>query len=222
MRNPLFHLSCAALVALSLAAPAAAETEFSFYGGLLDIRDSDLSGDDPGGAGPFDVSAGWNDRPFEMPQYGLRGTWWAPANPNLGFGLDLTRMRMEADDATRAATGFSRLEFDGLNTVTANVWYRWPGAWAGGTLTPYVGAGAGVAIPNVDVETPAGLTTGTQVSGPVAQVVAGVKYNINENWAVFGEYKGSYASHDIDLTGGGSLQTDTTSNAINVGVSFSF
>ena len=39
---------------------------------------------------------------------------------------------------------------------------------------------------------------------------------------VFGEYKGTYSVNEADLTNGGTLKSDIVTNAINVGVSFSF
>lgn len=214
----------AALAAACLAAPASAETELSFYTGIQEAPHSRVEGNDPGGVGPFDFLAKWDGKSFEMPPYyGVRATYWLPRNPNLGFGFDFSHNKVYADDATRTANGFSRLEFtDGLNTITANAWYRWPGMWMNGNLTPYVGAGVGLAIPHVDVETAGGKTFGYQVTGVAAEVVAGLKYNFTESWAVFGEYKGMYSMHDADLESGGTLKTNIVTNAINVGVSFSF
>ncbi|WP_425051215.1 outer membrane protein [Psychromarinibacter sp. S121] len=208
----------------TLAAPAAAETELSFYTGYQTAPHSRVEGTDPGGVGDFSFLSTWEGRPFEMPPYyGFRATYWLERNPNLGFGLDFSHNKVYADDETLATNGFDRLEFtDGLNTITANVWYRWPGQWMDGRLTPYVGAGAGLAIPHVDVETSGGKTFEYQVTGTALQAVAGIKYSFTENWAVFGEYKGTYSMNEADLASGGTLQTDVVTNAINVGVSFSF
>ncbi|MDF0599385.1 outer membrane beta-barrel protein [Psychromarinibacter sp. C21-152] len=214
----------AVLLAAGLAAPAAAETELSFYTGIQGAPHSGVSGNDPGGVGAFDFTAGWEGRSFEMPPYyGVRATWWTNFNPQLGFGLDFSHNKVYADDATLAANGFDRLEFtDGLNTVTANVWWRWPDAWMNGRVTPYIGAGAGLAIPHVDVATSGGTTFEYQVTGGAVQAVAGVKYELNENWGIFGEYKGTYSQNSADLSNGGTLDTNIVTNAINVGVSFSF
>jgi lipid A oxidase len=219
----MFHrrlLSIVGMCAALLAAPAVAETELSFYTGIQEAPHSRVEGTDPGGVGPFSFLATWEGRSFEMPpHYGFRATWWK--TERLGFGLDFNHLKVYADDATLLASGFSRLELtDGLNVLTANVWYRWPSPTR--NWVPYVGAGAGVAIPHVDVESAGGKTFGYQLTGPAVQVVAGVKYNFNERWGVFGEYKGTYSVNEAELNNGGTLSTDIVTNALNIGVSFSF
>lgn len=212
------------LSAAAMAAPAVAETELSFYTGVQESPHSRVRGNDPGGVGAFNFLSSWEGRSFDNPPYyGLRATWWTNHNPRLGFGIDFSHNKVYADNATLASSGFTNLEFtDGLNTLTANAWYRWPGLWANGSITPYVGAGAGIAIPHVDISSAGGTAFEYQVTGPAVQVVAGIKYNFNENWAVFGEYKGTYSQNEADLGSGGTLETDIVTNAINVGVSFSF
>ena len=36
------------------------------------------------------------------------------------------------------------------------------------------------------------------------------------------EYKGTYSKNDVDLDGGGNLETNIVTNALNLGVSFNF
>lgn len=220
MRQPRFFvLMMASLVAFAL--PASAETELSFYLGAQTAPHSRVEGNDPSGIGPFSFLATWEGRSFEAPPYyGARATWWA--NEKLGFGLDFSHAKVYADDATLTGNGFSTLEFsDGINILTANVWRRWQipdRRW-----TPYVGAGIGLAIPNVEVQTTGGAKTFEyQVTGPAVQWVAGVTYELNEKWGLFGEYKGTYSTNEADLVGGGTLKTDILTNALNVGVSFRF
>ena len=55
-----------------------------------------------------------------------------------------------------------------------------------------------------------------------ARVTAGAKYEINEKWSVFGEYQFTASQNKADLTGGGSMETRIFTNALNVGVGFSF
>ncbi len=214
----------AAILVAGMATPALAEMELSFYSGIQESPHSRVEGNDPGGLGAFSFLSEWEGRSFDMPPYyGLRGTWWTPGNPNLGFGLEFTHNKVYADDATLRDNGLNTLEFtDGLNLVTANVWYRWPGAWANGNLTPYVGGGVGVAIPYVEFATAGGSTFEYQMTGAAVQAVAGIKYNLSDSWAIFGEYKGTYSMNEADLSNGGTLSTDIVTNAINVGVSFSF
>lgn len=208
------------LFAAFFATPLAAETELSFYTGLQGAPHSRVEGTDPGGAGAFSFVTAWEGDSLQPPPYwGIRATYWR--NENWGYGIDFSHAKVIADPATRAAAGFSRLEFtDGLNILTANVWRRWENdsrAW-----TPYVGAGVGLAFPYVEVISGGGTTLEYQVTGPAVAVVAGVKYEFNERWGMFGEYKGTYSMNEASLTNGGTLSTDIVTNAINIGVSFSF
>lgn len=211
------------LAAIATSASAQGEREISFYLGAQSAPHSGVSGNDPsaGGVGPFSFTAGWEGRSFEAPvQYGIRATWWQPSN--LGFGVELNHTKVYADAATLAANpGFSRLELsDGLNIITANVLKRWPrDDWR---FTPYAGFGLGVAVPHVDVQTGGSRTFGYELTGPAAMIVGGVSYRINDRWSVFGEYKGTYSSNKASLTGGGTLNSDIITNALNFGASLNF
>lgn len=214
-------LSSAAIAGLfAFAAPAAAEVELSFFTGSQSAPHSRVSGNDPTGLGAFSFNSAWEGESFEpAPYYGFRAMWWR--SENLGYGASFTHSKIVAGAADQAANGFNRLEFtDGLNFLTANVFYRWQEPnrrW-----TPYVGAGVGVALPHVDVETATSRTFEYQYAGPTVQVNAGVSFALNDRWSVFGEYQGNYTSIDVDLTGGGSLETDVITNALNAGVSLRF
>lgn len=207
----------------ALASPAAAEVELSLYSGWQTSPHSRVYGEYPGTGAEIDALIGWEGRSFEMPPYyGVRGTWWK--SETLGFGLEFTHTKVYAPDDEKAAIGFSDLEFtDGLNIVTVNAYRRWPGLWAQGSLTPYVGGGVGVAVPHVDVDTTTGTETYEfQLTGPAARLTAGASYDINDRWAVFGEYQFTYSSNDVDLPDGGSLETDIKTNALNVGLTLKF
>lgn len=210
-------LSVAAL--LGSAVPATAELEWSVYGGLQSALSSDVTirGDDAIPDTDLDIT--WEGRPLEAPPYyGLRVTSWQTSS--FGYGLDFTHAKVYPEDGALPDT-FDRLEFtDGLNTLTANAYYRWDGAL--GNVTPYVGGGIGVSIPHVEVITADSRTMGFQVTGPAATVIAGASVPIDENWSVFGEYKGTFTSNEGDLDTGGTVATDIFTNALNVGVSFNF
>lgn len=211
----------AGLLAVLSATPALAEMEYSVYAGWQTSPHSRVSGDFPGTGAAFDALIGWDGKSFAMPPYyGLRGTWWR--SENLGFGLEFTHAKVYAPEDERRALGFDRLEFtDGLNLITANVMYRWPDRWA--TLTPYVGAGVGVAVPHVDVETGTGFKTyGYQYTGPAGRLIAGVSYDLSDRYAVFGEYQFTVSNNNADLDGGGSLDTRIITNALNIGLSLRF
>ncbi len=218
MRRTIYTM-IAGIAAALIALPVVAETELSFYTGIQEAPHSRVEGTDPGGAGAFSFLTSWEGKSLEAPPYwGVRATYWR--NAKWGYGIDFNHAKVIADPATRAANGFSRLEFtDGLNILTANVWRRWQNDT---NWTPYIGGGVGVAFPHVDVESAGGTTFEYQITGPAVAVVAGVKYNFNDRWGVFGEYEGTYSQNEADLASGGTLSTDIVTNAINIGVSFSF
>lgn len=212
-------LACgAAILAPSI---ASAEIVISGYGGVQQAFDSDVSGEDvaPGGVGAFDFNQRWEGNSFRTPVYwGVRGTWWINQKPNWGVSLEYNHAKVYADPLP---AGWETLEFtDGLNIFTANLLYRFQKE--GRAWTPYVGAGAGISMPHVEVQTSdtAPRTFEYQVAGPAFQIQAGVDYKINDWLSVFGEYKGNYTINDTDLIGGGSMKTDIFINALNFGVSF--
>jgi lipid A oxidase len=218
------HTGLAAAVTLAFAAcgPAMAqEHELSFY---LGAQSSPHSGVDfNNGIATTSFTAGWEGRSLELPPYyGFRYTYWM--DDAWGFGVEMNHAKVYADDATLAASGFTRLEFtDGLNIITLNGFRRWENPDS--RWTPYVGAGLGIAMPHVDVDTTAiggARTFEYQVTGAAVTAVAGASYEINDRWSVFGEYKGSYTMNEADLTGGQTLSTNIITNAINFGVTFSF
>lgn len=213
------HLILSTALLTALAAPAAAEMELSFYSGWQTSPHSRASGTLPGG-GSYDALIGWDGKSFELPlYYGLRGTWWR--SETLGFGVELTHSKVYADPDDRSALGFSRMEFtDGHNVVTANVMRRWPEQF--GVATPYVGGGLGFAMPHVDVDHAGGTTYGYQLTGPAMRATAGVSYPINERVSVFSEYQFTYSWNEAELDGGGSLNTDIKTNAVNFGLSLNF
>ena len=209
-----------ATVLALLAGPAAAEMELSLYSGWQTAPHSRIKGDYPGG-GSYDELIGWDGKSFEMPPYyGVRGTWWRDGR--FGLGLEFTHTKVYAPDDEAAAMGFKNFEFtDGHNILTLNALHRWPDQWQG--VTPYVGGGLGIAFPHVDAETTGGdKTFGYQLTGPAVRLIAGASYDINERWAVFGEYQFVYTTNEGDLDGGGDFETDIKTNALNIGVSLKF
>lgn len=219
----------AILAASVIAAPAAAEFELSFYVGTQSVDSSTGSGYLPGGA-PINRSIDWKGKPFSSPfYYGGRAMWWL--DNDIGFGLEGTHTKAYASQADMAAIGVSRLELsDGHNILTANVMKRWPGAFEKSPkVTPYVGAGLGVAIPHVDVQVlGSGIRTfGYENTGPAARAIAGLKYDLTENWALFSEYQATWSDNEITIDPApgqlpGKLNTDLITHAVNVGVSYSF
>ncbi|WP_417743283.1 outer membrane protein [Salipiger sp.] len=208
------------VAAVAASQAAAQDYELSIYSGWQTAPHSRVSGDYPGG-GDYDALIGWDGKSFEMPPYyGLRGTWWR--SETFGVALEFTHAKVYAPDDEREAIGFDSFEFtDGHNLLTVNAMRRWPEQW--GTATPYAGAGLGIAFPHVDVETTGGdKTFGYQLTGPAVRLLAGVSYPISERVSIFGEYQFTYSSNEADLDGGGTLETDIKTNAINVGLALSF
>ena len=197
-----------------------AEVELSFYGGVQEAPHSNVTVDRPGSANDRDLTAGWDGNSFDAPpHYGLRATWWR--GDNLGFGLDFNHTKVYADDDTLADEGLDTLEFtDGLNILTLNAYRRFPDAAYG--VTPYVGGGLGVAVPRVEYDDGQGRTDEYQLTGPAVALMAGASYAVTDSVSVFGEYKGTYSQNEADLVGGGTLESDIVTNALNLGVSFNF
>ncbi|MBQ1203651.1 MAG: porin family protein [Loktanella sp.] len=203
---------------------AVAQIELSFYGGAQSAPSSDVSIRGDRVIANDDFRQSWEGRSFSAPiYYGIRATRWQ--SPTFGFGLDFAHNKIYPKDDI-LPEGFDVLEFtDGLNTLTVNAYRRWPNML--GDVTPYIGGGVGVSIPHVEVtHTNAdGATTetfGYQLTGPAATWIAGASYPITDQWAVFGEYKGTYSQNTAKLDTGGRLRTDVFTNAVNFGVSFNF
>ncbi|HCL64246.1 MAG TPA: lipid A oxidase [Rhizobium sp.] len=220
MKKRTASLSCsaAAITAVLLGASVArAEMAISVYGGVQSAPDSDVIVSDQA-----DFNAGWEGNSFAMPPYyGIRGTWWMEelGQPNLGVSLDYTHAKVYADDATLAASGWSHFEYtDGLNLLTLNALYRMP--IEGTKFTPYIGAGAGINVPHVEVTRASGTTFNYQFGGATIQAQAGIAYGITDNWSTFVEYKGNYSWVDVDIDSGASLRSNIMTNAINAGLTF--
>lgn len=216
MKKPFAICLCGLLFA---PVSAMAEVELSFYGGLQSAPPSDISVSGDAVIPDNEFRQSWEGKSFEWPIYaGVRATYWR--SPEFGFGLDYTHNKTYPEGDELPA-GYDALEFtDGLNTWTINVYRRWQNAF--GTATPYVGVGVGLSAPGVEVRYGGSTTFEYQVTGPAATWIAGASYPINDSWSVFGEYKGTYTVNDVALEGGGSLQADILTNAVNFGVSFSF
>jgi len=212
-------LSFVAALALS-SLPLMAQTEISVYGGVQTAPHSSVSGTRADGSS-FHQNIGWKGKSLSMPPYyGARVMWWQSSN--FGYGVEFTHAKFYAPQGEMPA-GFSRLEFtDGHNIVTANIAKRWPGLWASDRFTPYAGAGLGIAVPHVDVTENGNRTYGYQYTGPALRLTAGASYDLNERWAVFGEYQFTISDNEADLEGGGTIDTRLISNAVNLGVSFRF
>lgn len=206
-------------LSMTYATHASAEIELSFYLGQQTAPPSNVSiaGDRVIPTQSFQQQ--WAGQSLKWPLYaGARATMWRSSA--FGLGLDYAHNKVKPPAGTLPA-GFSALEFtDGLNTWTINGYRRWQNGL--GKATPYVGAGIGLSIPGVEVRYLGSDTFEYQFTGPAATWLAGVSYPLNDNWSIFGEYKGTYTSNAVKLRSGGTLKSDIFTNALNVGVSLSF
>jgi lipid A oxidase len=219
-----FRIGQSALAALtlatfvSIAGTASAEFQFSGYGGIQGATGSNVKTSD--GA---DFDPNWSGKSFKNPPYyGFRGTWWLDDfnKPNWGISLDYTHAKVYGDLGN--TPGWSHFEFtDGLNLLTINGLYRFQDPsrrW-----TPYVGLGAGINVPHVEVTRASGRTFDYQFGGLSLQAQAGISYQISKHWATFVEYKGNYNFvNDVSIDSGDTLKTRVFTNALNFGVSFNF
>lgn len=208
---------------MAAAVPAAqAEFQISVYGGWQTAPHSNV---EVTGANPESFTARWLGRSFETPPYyGIRGTYWFQQAPEWGVSLDFAHAKVYADDDTlqNQANNWSRFEFsDGINILTLNAMRRFA-EW--NNFEPYVGLGAGISIPHVEVTRPASpeQTFGYQIGGAAFQAQAGVNYRLTEHFSIFGEYKFNYTINDVSLDDGDRLRTDIITNAVIGGASVHF
>ncbi len=211
------EVAAAAPAVHAAAADAGAATFIGSYGGLPYTHPSDLTIKQPGVHEVIVKDVGWDGKPFKSPvYYGVRVAHW-PQAATLGAMLDFTHAKAIsrfADTAEfqgtlngapapgRARIGeiFRHLEFShGHNMLTLNGLYRLPRL--GAKLVPYVGLGAGIAVPHTEIAF-AGDQRRTyeyQYAGPAGQVLAGVEIRL-PRMAYFIEYKFTLAAYEAPLT----------------------
>jgi lipid A oxidase len=106
-----------------------------------------------------------------------------------------------------------------LNLFTLNAVHRW---FVGRRLRPYVGGGAGAAIPHVEATVGGVETDGYQLAGWAAQGLAGLSIDVTGPLSVFVEYKLSWADIDAELNGGGSIRHEIWTQQLVFGFTFRF
>lgn len=196
------------------------KVQIGVYGGYNTSFDSDVSvREDVGNVDLDDVS--WDGDSFgDAPYWGARITYWPASLPNWGFMIDYSHAKIKAEDV---GSLFNKLEFtDGLNLLLFNAVYKFDYS---DRLKPYAGAGIGFAFPYVEVEQNvpnAPTTLEYQVTGVAAQILAGLEWKIDDRFALFTEYKLSYADIDADLSEGGSVETEALTNHFIFGLSYKF
>lgn len=221
MRPAALVFLAVSLAAQPVSARDAGWWSVSLYSGVTDARPSEVSGRVSDIAGSFLFVTDWSVIPFdETPYLGVRLTRWSDLRN--GVALDLTSIALSADDSGSelAALSFA----DGMVVATVNWMHRvkprLPKTDSG--WEPYVGLGAGVAVPDTEIQTLSGTKRGSQFGGPAIVALAGVARNVSDDLELFVEYKLTHARLELDLGLGGSLETDLTTHAINFGMTLDF
>ena len=213
-----FKLVAAAL-AISASSLALAESEFTVYSGYQSSPHSTVENTNTGKS----FYTGWDGDPWSFPIYlGLRYTDWV--TDDWGYAVNYAHTKAYSSDlkstSNTGASGnsYTRLEFtDGANPVTVIAMRRFKYR----NIRPHVGAGIGISVPHVEVTWSSNKTFEYQYGGPVATVLAGFNYPINDKWNLLTEFQMHYMKLDVAITGG-RLKTNLITNALNVGVSYRF
>ncbi len=204
------------------------DLQLAAYGGPAYTMASGLKFTQSGGTDLRFGAVPWDGQPFRPPiYYGLRGIFW-PANGRQGIMADFTHIKAKAVKESvvnqsgmrdglsvppreKLSATFSKLEFThGYNLLTLNLVRR--RALGSEKLLAYAGAGAGVAIPHVEVGRsgwpPKTRTYEYQLAGPAVQVLGGVEWRFSPHVSVFVEYKLSCSAISGAVKGGGNVETN--------------
>lgn len=230
---------------------ARAEFVLSAFSGVSSAFDSDLHLHENSGP-PTDLtlhSASYHTSDFESPQYyGGRLTYFLSRESPWGFGLEFFHSKIYLDTGssfhvtgTRNGAPVNETEpgtetfYDfncshGLNYLTADTFYRFflgqPESYIN-RIQPYLGVGAGITIPHVEVEL-AGEPRFEEYEfgGLGLQAIAGVSFSITKHVQLFSEYKFTYANLDhLDFNNGvtsGSISLNSMANHLVFGASYRF
>lgn len=188
------------------------------YGGVPYTLPSDITFEKAGATNLTAHNVNWDGRPFKSPiYYGLRALRWGDGG-STGAMVDFlhskaisqreqtvkfsgTRDGKPAPASAKIGETFKHLEFShGHNMLTLNGMYRLGSImpW----LRPYVGAGAGVALPHTEVQflDENQRTYEYQYAGPVGQAMVGLEFKL-PRVTLFLEYKFTAARYEAPLTG---------------------
>lgn len=223
-----------------------AEVVLSAYGGKATTMDGDLKLVQPGGLRLTFNAVSWTDESLQdPPYYGLRVAFYLPQALTWGFAVDYTHAKtiLQTNEVVhvtgrRAGVAVNRAErisdtiqgFElshGHNLLTFNLMCRWfpkgerDPSWLGRTQ-PYVGAGVGIAIPHVEVMINGVKTDEYQVTGPAAEGLVGLNFDLIRFVSVFNEYKITYADVTAELHGGRTIAVQPITHHFALGVSLRF
>ncbi len=230
---------------LIFTAAARAELTIGLAGGIAVTGDSDVELVEGADTRLTFREVPWASKSLSSPiYYSVRLTYWLDQTSHWGAGVDFTHAKMIAEREKQSAVAgtrdgspvgevetlgdtFAELAFShGYNLVTVCGLYRWlPGSPRGHgglwRLRPFVGLGAGLAIPRVEVTTSQVAVDEYQVAGPVLQASAGASLALAHRLSAFAEYKISYADLKGDFSEGGSIRVRPWTNHFVLGAAVS-
>ena len=214
-------LAVTALFLFPLQAQAEGNWEFSagVFGGKAFHSNEDVKINFAGGGG-FTTGTAHGVNLNDSPTFGAKVTaWHLPRQyrwqPQIGLELDYTKFTADLHPQTVGATGTSLTPgFDivaitfpstqdfSVNILAANLLFRYP-IWATpempqGRFYPYIGAGIGVERTHSSDFPPGHQETDY---APAIQGLAGIKFFLIKNFAVFAEWKRTTAWHTFDYNG---------------------
>lgn len=220
-------LALAAVLAANPDRAGAQDFQVSVFGGMNWNFSSPVTLSSPiAGTDRRDVD--WEGKPFQMPPYwGVRGTYWMMPASSFGIGAEFIHAKAYSKINFATDPVYSHLEFtDGNNLLFVNAMYRF-NPMLDRRLTPYVGVGAGIAVPHVEVilkgvPAPQNRTWEYQFAGGAAQALAGLEWSFDRNWSAFAEAKISYSHLATDLADGGHLKTYLWQPHLAIGLTYRF
>jgi OOP family OmpA-OmpF porin len=154
---------------------------------------------------------------YDQALIGAITTGWKFSN---GFRMELeSSFARNAVESANGANSSGRLQVGGIN---ANVLYDFAPFLR---VTPYAGLGFGYSsfsAKNMPLGA-AGAAVSDSDWAPTAQAIAGVTYNLNQRWSVFGDYRYFVALSDPEFqTPTGITEVEHHDNRVLVGLRYSF
>ena len=217
------RIFCSFLLFLSIFLPSqninAQSIEIGVYGGIQSSPHSRIIGKHSTAGAQYSELVGWEGKSFDAPiYYGIRTTFWR--SNKLSYGAEFTHTKAYAPSSALQSTGFNRLEFtDGHNIITFNINRR----WNLGEFNSYSLIGLGIAFPHIDALPSGGLHTFEyQYTGPALRAALGLSRKLSEDFSIFTEYQFTASDNKVLLRNGGTLNTKILTNAVNVGISYTF
>jgi lipid A oxidase len=245
VKKPPFYALASTVILVSAGSRADSEVVVSVFTGVALTENNDLRLKQSGATDLTFHNVSYEGRDFETPPYyGVRLSYFLAEHPHWGLGAEFFHAKMYLDTGetvhvtgTRAGAPVNDSErvgdtiqsfnaSHGLNFLTLDAIYRWLPGRRGedflGRFQPYVGAGAGVAIPHVESMIN-GMSYGDyQWHGPAIQGFVGTNFDLIRHLSLFVEYKFTYANLDGLSIPGGSIDVTPLTHHLVSGLSFHF